>query len=206
MKRRTIWIVFYIVVVSCLLLAGVGMYHVPLWLQSNDLASKSDAIVVLAGGPLRAFYAADLYKKGYANVIYVSKPTPETWETSVAELGISIVSSEEIYRQVLVKKGVPKKRILFFGRSLSTVQEAENIRQVFTGSDCKILVVTSPYHVRRTKMIFAETIPSCKISVVGTPYEPFPERWWTDQDATRNVLLELAKIVYYRTGGRFRST
>jgi hypothetical protein len=41
------------------------------------------------------------------------------------------------------------------------------------------------------------------VRIVPTPYDPFPARWWTDQDAARNVLLELAKIAFYRLGGRF---
>jgi hypothetical protein len=42
------------------------------------------------------------------------------------------------------------------------------------------------------------------VHVVASAYEAFPARWWTEQEAARNVLLESAKIVYYKLGGRFR--
>lgn len=205
MKRRRLWIIFCVVALGCLIAAGTGMFHVAAWLNSGDQPSKADAIVVLAGEPRRAFYAADLFHKGYAENIYVSKAAPEPWVKEVTALGISIVSQEEIYRRILAKKGIPKSRIVFFGSSLSTAQEAEHIRQFFPHQGCLILVVTSPYHVRRTKMIFSDTVPACRTTVVGTPYETFPERWWTNQDAARNVLLELAKIFYYKMGGKFRT-
>lgn len=66
----------------------------------------------------------------------------------------------------------------------------------------KLLVVTSPYHVRRAAMIFRQAYGGAHV-VVGTPYEPFPREWWRSQDAARNVLLELAKITFYLVGGRF---
>ena len=183
----------------------MGIYQVAPWLRAGDTPMQADAIVVLAGGPFRAFYAADLYNKGYAQIVYVSKATPEAWEKSIAELGILIVPQEELYRRILVKKGVPKNRIFFFGRSLSTAQEAEQVRQCFPGTNCTVLIVTSPYHIRRTRMIFSDALPLCRVMVVGTPYESFPDHWWSDQDAARNVLLELAKIIYYKAGGRFRA-
>lgn len=41
------------------------------------------------------------------------------------------------------------------------------------------------------------------IRVIATPYEAFPGQWWKNQDAARNVVLELTKIIFYRVGGRF---
>jgi uncharacterized SAM-binding protein YcdF (DUF218 family) len=204
MTWRRLLITACVLVLGSLALAGAGVYYVAVWLQAGDTPAQADAIVVLAGGPYRAFYAADLYQQGYASRVYISKAAPEPWEKDAAELGISIVPQEMLYRQVLVKKGVPLKQVAFFGRSLSTAQEAEHVRRLFPGPVCKLLVVTSPYHVRRTKMIFSDMVPACKTTVVGTPYEPFPERWWSNQDSARNVVLELAKIVYYKAGGRFR--
>ena len=122
------------------------------------------------------------------------------------DLGIFIPRAEDIDKQILLKKGVHEQNIHFFGQSsLSTIQEAEAASKLFRGDSCKIIIVTSPYHVRRASMIFKDTMQNCQFRVLGTPYEPFPEKWWTDQDAARNVLLETSKTVFYLFGGRFRS-
>lgn len=46
-------------------------------------------------------------------------------------------------------------------------------------------------------MIFKDIVRKCFVSIVGNPYESFPEKWWTNKDSARNVLLEFAKIVFY---------
>lgn len=189
-------------VVLLLLSAGFAGY----WLQSEDQPEQSDAIVTLAGNPTRAFYAADLYLKGYAAQIYVSKPIRSHEERMLDESGIPFPFAEEIYRQVLLKKGVPDSHIQIFGKSsMSTAEEAEVLKGLFKGTNYKLLIVTSPYHTRRAKMIFKDYLAGYDIKVVGTPYESFPVKWWTEQDAAKNLILEVFKILYYKTGGSFHS-
>jgi hypothetical protein len=55
-------------------------------------------------------------------------------------------------------------------------------------------------------MVFRDKMKGCRFRVLATPYEPFPTKWWTDQDAARNVILEVAKILFYKFGGRFRNS
>lgn len=176
------------------------------WLKGDEKPVKSDAIIILAGTPTRSFYAADLYRQGYASQVYISKPVREHSLKMLDKIGVSFPRQEEVDKEVLLKKGVHEQNIHFFGQSsLSTVQEAEAASKLFRGDSCKIIIVTSPYHVRRAKMIFKDTMQNCQFKVLGTTYEPFPEKWWTDQDAARNVLLETSKAVFYLLGGRFRS-
>lgn len=181
----------------------VAVWKAPAILRSADTAQKADAIVVLGGGPLRAFYAADLYKQGIAPVVYVSQPVQELTEKRLRALGVPVLAQDELYREVLVRSGVPAERIRLFGRAVSTAQEAEIIRDVFSKRPCRLVIVTSPFHSRRAGMIFRDTVKECAVMAVGTPDEPFPDAWWRDQDAARNVLLELAKIIFYKLGGRY---
>jgi hypothetical protein len=44
-----------------------------------------------------------------------------------------------------------------------------------------------------------------QLRVLAVPQERFPDRWWTSQDAAREVLLEWSKIAFYLVGGRFRA-
>ena len=70
----------------------------------------------------------------------------------------------------------------------------------------RIIVVTSPYHVKRARMILTGVMAGYEISVVGTPYDSFQKQWWKDQDSARNVMLELIKILFYIFGGHFYSS
>jgi uncharacterized SAM-binding protein YcdF (DUF218 family) len=205
MKVRKGYVILFIVVML-LLLSCTGFYYAGQWLRGNEQPIKSNAILVLAGQPSRALYAAELYKNGYALKIYISRPVREQGFKLLDELGIPFPKMEDIYREVLLKKGVLAEHIHFFGTaSLSTVEEAEEAKKVFSSENCKLIVVTSPFHVRRTQMIFRSTLKDCKLNVVGTPYEPYPDKWWSNQDSARNIFLEVGKIIFYLMGGRFRT-
>ena len=106
-----------------------------------------------------------------------------------------------------MKKGVKEQHIHYLGNgSLSTIDEALAAKQMMVASNSKsLLIVTSPYHVRRVKMIFRDLMPDALVTVVASPYEHFPEKWWNDQGTARDVLLEVAKIAFYIFGGRFTS-
>jgi uncharacterized SAM-binding protein YcdF (DUF218 family) len=203
-KRITLISLSLILFTLCFLITA--FYFAGYWLKGDEKPAKSDAIIVLAGAPARSFYAADLYNSGYAPAVYISIPIREHDLTMLDDLGIFIPRAENIYKQILLKKGVPEENIHFFGQSsLSTVQEAEAASKLFRGDSCKIIIVTSPCHVRRASMIFKDTMKGCQLRVLGTTYEPFPEKWWTNQGAARDVLLETSKTVFYLFGGRFRS-
>lgn len=203
-NRRIFWLLgisAFFIVISVFAFIFVGD-----WLQIDDKPEQADAIIILSGGPLRALYAADLYKQGYAHNIYISKPIREYTIKMLDDMGIAIPYEEGISRHILIKKGVPDKNIHIFGQSsLSTIEEAETLNRIFKGRKCSLLIVTSPFHVRRSKMIFNDILKSCDLKIVGTPYEPFPKKWWTNQDSARNVILEITKILFYQAGGRFRS-
>jgi uncharacterized SAM-binding protein YcdF (DUF218 family) len=184
--------------------AGAGLFYAAGWLSAGDRPLKADAIVVLGGDFSRPFEAADLYRRGLARKIYVSVPVRANEHRLLDEAGIPFPRQEAIAREVLLKKGVPAGAIEFLGKDLiSTAAEAQAVRRLFPGRAPRLLVVSSPYHLRRTKMIFTDTLPAADIRVIASSYDPFPQSWWRDRDAARNVLLELAKIVFYRLGGRY---
>lgn len=176
------------------------------WLKMDNKPVQADAIIVLSGEPLRAFYAAELYRKGYADHVYISRQRVSRTIQMLEEIGIVIPHEEELYRNILIKKGVPDKNIQIFGKaSVSTIEEAEILKQLFKGPKCQLLVVTSPHHAKRAEMIIKDILIDCYITVVGTPYDPFKEKWWTDKDSAVNLILEISKILFYKFGGGFRS-
>lgn len=177
------------------------------WLPVQGEPRPADCIVVLAGSPARALYAADLYNQDLAPRVLVSKPWRDDVLRRLEALGVPYAFDEEVNVQTLLAKGVPRSAISIFGAAnMSTAQEAMVLQQRFAGSDERLLVVTSPYHVRRTRMIFDDLLPCCQHQVVGTPYEPFAEKWWQDRQSARALVLESAKFIFYLAGGRFVSS
>lgn len=190
-------------------LSIVTLAYASRWLQLPAHPRTADAIIVLAGSFERSLYAADLYNQDYAAKVYVSVPAPDPGSRKVEALGIALPRDFEIHRQILIKKGVPPRDVLGFGQdSLSTADEADALRRAFTKPGQSLLVVTSPYHSRRAKLILERVFEGggIDVTVVATPYEEFRDDWWRSQDNARNTLLELAKIAYFYLGGRFRST
>lgn len=174
------------------------------WLPDSDAVATADAIVVLAGDSRRTLYAADLYRQGMAAQVLVSRPIRGARERILEDLGIPMPAAEEYDRMILLRKGVPEAAIDIFGSgSISTYEEGRVLGLRYAGRSPDLLAVTSPYHVRRARMILTNALPGARIHVVATPYETFPEHWWASQDAARDLLLELTKIVFYSVGGRY---
>ncbi len=177
------------------------------WLLQADEPQSADAIVILAGDARRTRHASDLFRQGFAPRVLVSRPVRTAREKLLDGLDIPFPRAEQLDSEVLRKTGVPAVNIAFFGDgSVSTFDEALALKRVFAGKAPRLLVVTSPYHVRRARMILADALPGVALRVVATPYEEFPARWWTSQDAARDLLLEMAKLGFYSLGGRFSTS
>lgn len=184
----------------------VGLFFAGQWLRAGDQLAKVDAIVVLAGAPERAMYAADLFGPGYGRMVYVSRPARERGHRKLEEFGIVLPTEEFVNRTILNKMGVADMYIKVFSRgSINTLDEARTLRAALPQTTKAVMIVTSPYHVRRVKMVFGDVFSGSGITVrvVASPYETFPNHWWTDQEAARQTILEVIKIVFYQLGGSY---
>lgn len=190
------------------LLGGALFAYAGPWLSRADVPVKSDAIIVLGGAFERTLYAADLYAAGFAPRVYLSDPVREAGHRLLDDYGIKIPSESEISRTILKARGVAAADITRFpGSAVSTADEGRLLRQLFGAQAHTILVVTSPFHLRRARLIINDALDGTPVTAhfLATPYERYATRWWSDQDSARNTLLELAKIVFYLSGGRFRA-
>ncbi|CCO24894.1 YdcF family protein [Maridesulfovibrio hydrothermalis] len=180
----------------------------PALLQEEDTLEKADAIVVLGGQYFRPIYAAELYNEGYAPKVLASRPVVMPEEKIIRALGINSPYQWEIYRDILLRKGVPKKDTSFFGKAnVSTIDEAEVLKKTLDPKIKSIILVTSPLHTRRAGIIFRETLPAeIKVIVVSTPYEKVPKEWWKNFRTAPFIVLEVMKTFYYELGGGFRSS
>lgn len=198
-----------LVILGSLLLCVCALFASTL-LQSPDEVRKSDAIVVLGGNYYRPAYAAELYKKGYAPKIYCSKPVVLGEEKFIRNLGIRRLYQWELLREILLKKGVPQKNFEFFGEgNVSTIEEAEKLREKLGPSlkeGKRLIVVTSPLHTLRAGIIFRDVMPEAEIIMTSTPYDKPPQKWWKNFRSAQFVVMEAAKIIFYKAGGAFRSS
>ena len=175
--------------------------HASGWLAASDPPEKADAIIVLGSEVTRAMTGASLYRQGFARVVYLTVPWREPRYVALETEKIRWPWFDDVARILLRNRGVPDDAIRLLGKDLlSTVAEAREAARVFGPRAGTLLVVTSPYHVHRARKVFSDHLPTARILVVASGEEPLPERWWTDQESARNVLLELAKLVYYKLG------
>jgi uncharacterized SAM-binding protein YcdF (DUF218 family) len=162
-------------------------------------------MVVLAGGVSRPFYAADLYRRGLAPEVWLSRPYRSESERMALELG-AMAPEEEINRKILIMRGVPPKCIHLYGDGvMSTLNEALALRAAAQADGKRILLITSRFHARRAALIFRRAMPRATILACSTPYEAFSRRWWRSQHLAREAVLETSKTLFYLLGGRFLS-
>lgn len=186
---------------SLAVLAGRGASA---WLAASDPAARAAAIVVLGDDPVRALAGADLYREGIAPRVLLSVPMRSPRLLLLAREGEPVPWFEDAAARLLRRHGVPDAAIGTFGNALkSTYAEGLALAEQFPPG-ATLVVVTSPYHVRRTRIILRDALPGRDVRVVGNRHEALPAAWWTEQEATRNVLLESIKLAYYLAGGRFR--
>lgn len=204
--RRLAWM---LVAAAALLGVGAAVFGVNAarWLKNEDAPTEAHAIIVLAGPYQRAMHAADLYRAGHAPLVVLSASVPDaSIKRLEEEFGVRYPDSTEILRRVLERKGVPSDRIEPLGEpALSTADEARTIAARFGRPGQRLIVVTSPFHVRRARLIIERALAGtgATAAVCATPYERFPDDWWRSQAAAREVLLEWSKLAYYLLGGRF---
>ncbi len=186
-----------LIIVGLLLSAGY-------WLPVQEDPKPADAIVVLGGSFTRPIYAADLYLQGLAPKVLISNTFRPLDERKLDEIGVPYPREVDVYKEVLEKLGVPSDVISPFGPgNMSTAQEGKELRALFAGDPKSLLVVTSPYHVRRTRMILEDQLPGMQVQVVGTPYDPFEKHWWNNRENALQLVTETTKFIFYMAGGRF---
>jgi len=173
---------------------GLGFYLSP---QTEDIQT-ADAIVVVSGGQTttRAQKGIELYKQGKSQEMIFSGAALDDGPSNASAM-----------RDQAIEAGVPPQDILTDADSQNTYQNATNTKRLLERtSDRKIILVTSPYHQRRTHDTFT--------SVLGKEYDvqnasSFDDRWsksrWWESEFGRNISLsELQKLLYIYVTGNYQ--
>jgi uncharacterized SAM-binding protein YcdF (DUF218 family) len=187
-------------VVTLLLLMLAALVFAGRWMAvDTGMPAPADVVVILAGSHDRTLHAADLYGKGIARRVVVSRPVPEPVHLRLAALGVPVTPEEDTNKRILTHLGVPESAIdVLPGRARNTRDEAVALARYMGERPLRAIVVTSPFHVRRAAILVGRRLgPAQQIQVVATPYEEFEWRWWRDPASARAVLLETAKLLYF---------
>ena len=177
--------------VMLIVLRGVGAY-----LVTADPLVKADAVVALsgAGDYTRLEEAARLYKEKYVKWFIIT-------ETGEFVPGTQLTYSSFIKKQV-EDMGIPEKSILITDKKASsTWGEARVVGKLLLAKGFKsCIVVTDPFHTRRTKIVFQDVFKSWDLSVRVRPVPNHGYRskdWWTTSEGLNNTINEIIKLFGY---------
>jgi len=201
-RRRTTEAVLAIVV------AYLVIFQTPLlWWAADPLRMSAppevaDAVVVFAGGVgesgkaqggylERLKQAVDLYKAGYANSLIFSSGYVFSFKEA------------EVMRALAVDQGVPADRIVLEERATNTYENVTYTSQILRDRQWRrILLVSSPYHMRRATLVWRKTAP--EIAVIPSP--PFSSQFYehgtgASLEQVRGILWEYAALASYWWNG-----
>ena len=161
--RYKLLLIVLLVLISAIAVFSVATYR--LFVDPHiDPVRRSDAVVVIAGGPLRLKKGLELVREKFAPLLLVSVPHgawPYQWEAPDLCNG--------------AKR--PFQVICFQPKPESTQGEARALKRIAAKRHLRsVIVVTSTFHVSRARLIMRRCFHG-RLAVIGTPVsraaEPF---------------------------------
>jgi uncharacterized SAM-binding protein YcdF (DUF218 family) len=174
-------------------MAATMFFTVGRWLVVQDPLVHADVIVVLSGRlPERALEAAQVYKAGYADQVWISPPPSPTEELKA--MHISFLGEDFYNEKVLIAQGVPLDAIRILDHPDENT-EAE-VRQI--GEDLhklefhSVIIVTSKPHTRRVRTIWRKLVGSEPRMIVHyAPDDSYDgAHWWRHTRDALDVVRE----------------
>jgi len=174
-----------------------------LWLDSiakflivNEELSPADVVVILGGGGQeRVDRGVKLYKSDYGKkIIITGMPIQLT--------GLPITTWPQLAMNSALSMGVPKNAIITEERPTSTYEDAEYVKEdMLKGNFKSAIVVSSPYHMRRARMIFKKVFNDQRditLMFSSADNEKFQiHKWWTQENELTVVMTEYFKLILY---------
>jgi uncharacterized SAM-binding protein YcdF (DUF218 family) len=162
----------------------------------QDKLVKADTILVYAGDANgeRVAQAVELYKKGYGKFLLMSGG-PAIWHQTYADN----------MREQAKSLGVAEKDILIQDRSRSTYEDAKFSLPMLKAKKVRsVILVTSPYHMRRARRTTRRLYDKENIKVIAYPVQNSEFKvkgWWKRHDATQAVVWEYEAFIFYLIKG-----
>lgn len=155
------------------------------FLVVHDAPEPADVIVVLGGNHERELYAAELYRQGLAPRIIMTGCGPFAGQMA----------------QIAVEAGVDNKDIIVESKSESTYDNARYSRDIVLEHHFNTaIVVSSPYHMRRSKLVFERVFNRSGVKLLYCPAKKpnfDADNQSISKEDRRRIGREYVKIVYY---------
>lgn len=177
------WLLIGVIVAAFGGLAAIGLY-----LSPQDELAPSDAIVAVSGGDTeaRAAMAIKLYQEGWAPLIIFSGAAsdPES------------ISNARAMKNIAVSTGIPPDVVAIEELSRNTIENAGEVSTIIGALEFdRVILVTSPYHQRRTYLefqkILGEEVEIINHSAIDEDWSK--SGWWRSPRGWYLSLSELPK-------------
>lgn len=199
------WIILLLVIAYVILY----YYRVPIltclgsYLIVQHTPAKADLIVFTIGKPIeRGLTAAELYKKGLAQYIFITREELPDAYTLLEGKKAHYPETKDLVVTMLQGLGVPRAACIIGDRfSGNTFEEAKIVRELVQNREYQsLIIVTSPLHSRRVWMTFKRVFgkDEVKIIVVPSQYTNFrADNWWKTRKYDKEVFYEYLKLLYF---------
>lgn len=207
-RRKTLGLVFAFLSIYLLIFYTSLVWFLAEPLKIVQAPQKAEAIVVFGGGvgesgkaeqgyEERVNYAVNLYKQGYARHLIFSS-------------GYMFIFKEPVKMKALaISLGVPEEAIILEDKAANTYENVRFSRNILGKNNWKnILLVSSPYHMRRVSLVFNKFAKD-----IGVTYAPIPNSAFyshpendtegriiykrIDLKQIRGIVHEYSGILYY---------
>jgi uncharacterized SAM-binding protein YcdF (DUF218 family) len=160
----------------------------------QDQLQPVDILHVIAGDDYRTQYAFQLYKQGYAKMLFFTGG----W---CLEHGYFHGAHA---LQLALQAGIPQNAVAYDDSQVFSTYDEVLLLQKYLAENRpdyhSIMVVSDPFHMRRARWTYRH-IFGTEFSVVMAPVPfdqtPFKQQWWTDRLSTTYVKEEYQKMIYY---------
>lgn len=202
-RRHTVQAIGAVIALYVLLFYTPLLWWIASPLKLTAPPVSADAIVVFAGGvgesgklgtgfQERVSQAVKLYKAGYAPRVIFSSGY------------IFTLHEAEVMKGVAVDSGVPPDAILLEEHAANTFENVAFTNRILADHGWRrVLLVSSPYHMRRAMMTWRHAAPDVTVTPMPVPQSEFyASAWGASFDQIRGILHEYAAIVAYWWSGR----
>ena len=178
-----------------------------LWIAAEPLRMSSpvrpaEAIVVFAGGMGESGNAGEGYQERVKHAVDLYRSGAATRLLLVS--GYTFVFPEaEVMQDLAVAQGIPASAILTEKGGTNTFEHVQYVRGILEAHGLKrILLVSSPYHMRRAIWTFRKVAPEIDVIPSPVPNSRFyGHRWEANLAQLKAIVHEYLGIAYYRLRG-----
>jgi uncharacterized SAM-binding protein YcdF (DUF218 family) len=167
------------------------LLFLPQFLVVTHEPLKADAVIVLGGDPdgSRLRRGVELVDQGWAPRLILVSGSKKDWL--------------HVERRFCPDCRLQEREVVYLEGSVDTRTDAQlSLERCRKEGLRKVLVVTSPYHTRRSQFVFNDLYAGSGIEPVVSPggygrLVPADGAWWLDRLTLETVWLEFGKVLFW---------